>query len=232
MSAVQLVFDFDSNGVRCKEAARRREYARPHILPAPIYDPGDGLGLAVDFPCPSPADDWHTMRASPEDYPNVYTLGLLRIRKDGYSVTSRRHRKPGDVREVHRLIFDIPPGKVCDHVNRRRDDNRRGNLRAASSQDNARNSIVPRRPNNQGCTARGVVKRPRGYQARINLGGRRIHTIGTFATELEAAAAYDAVAREIHGQFAVLNNIPAVSSAPITDITSIIERAKQRRRAA
>lgn len=70
-----------------------------------------------------------------------------------------------------------------------------------------RNVSLPQLLELLGCwpVFRGVTRRGDGkWQARIQVDGKRIH-IGTFGTPEEAARAYDAMARELLGDKAILN---------------------------
>jgi HNH endonuclease/AP2 domain len=104
----------------------------------------------------------------------------------------------GGVMGMHQMILGV---KGVDHVNGNGLDNRRSNLRAATTSQNAMN----RRP--QGRHLKGVTRLPSGrWQAGIKHEGRSLH-LGMFATEVEAAAAYDAAARRLFGEFARTNDV-------------------------
>jgi hypothetical protein len=108
---------------------------------------------------------------------------------------------------MHRLILGAPTGVWVDHVNGNGLDNRRENLRAATRAENGRNRGAQR---NSASGFKGVSKRtdkPRRkpWRAQIQAGGKIRH-LGYFATEQEAAAAYDNAAREMHGVFAKTNS--------------------------
>ncbi len=107
---------------------------------------------------------------------------------------------------AHRLIADAPEGLEVDHINGNGLDNRRANLRLATRAQNARNSRI------RGAVPyKGVIVRPnsRPYFVQIWVWGedgiRRLRRVGFFADPVEAARAYDAVARVEHGEFARLN---------------------------
>lgn len=94
------------------------------------------------------------------------------------------------------------PGGEVDHINRVRNDNRWVNLRLANDHQNACNRSL-RSDNSTGHV--GVTIRPDTgrYQASICHLGRK-HHIGVFDTIQEAAAARDAAAIRLHGEFARL----------------------------
>jgi hypothetical protein len=103
---------------------------------------------------------------------------------------------------MHRQILNAKPGQIVDHRNRNGLDNRRENLRFATSAQNNINR-----------TYRGRFSPdPSGmYRARIAFQGKRIH-LGMFATPEEAAKAYDAKALELYGEFANLIHPEAVNA--------------------
>jgi hypothetical protein len=104
---------------------------------------------------------------------------------------------------MHREVIDIPEGMVCDHINRKVFDNRKGNLRPATVSQNNCNT---RKRAHTTSRYRGVswYARLNKWMAQINANGRRIH-LGVFDDEVDAAKTYDAAARKYHGEFAVLN---------------------------
>jgi hypothetical protein len=105
-----------------------------------------------------------------------------------------------------RFILDAPAGLVVDHINGDPLDNRRVNLRLCTQADNAMN----RRKHSGQKTGRnpfkGVFPQKVGgkFFARVTCRGVD-YRLGTFATAEEAARAYDAKARDLHGEFARLN---------------------------
>ena len=103
---------------------------------------------------------------------------------------------------MHRLIMNAPPGKVVDHFNANRQDNRRANLRLCSQAQNIRG----RRKFRGTSQFKGVSwnKRIRKWVASIFCDGKYIW-LGHFGDEVEAARAYDKAARELFGEYARLN---------------------------
>ena len=95
-----------------------------------------------------------------------------------------------------------------DHINNNGLDNRKENLREATSSQNAANS----RSKNNTSRYKGVRKLPdiksgsRQWQARVKHNYREIH-VGCFHTEEEAALAYNEKAVELWGEHAHLNKV-------------------------
>jgi hypothetical protein len=116
---------------------------------------------------------------------------------------ARKERAGGPTILMHRVIVGAAKGQQVDHVNGDTLDNRRSNLRLATSAENGRNRA---RHRNNLSGYKGVSPPARGKQwtAEIRGEGRRIH-LGSFATAEEAARAYDAAARHYFGAFARLN---------------------------
>jgi hypothetical protein len=105
---------------------------------------------------------------------------------------------------MHRLIMNAPPGLEVDHINGNPLDNQRSNLRLASAADNRHNMRKHRGVSRY----KGVTwdKANRRWRARITCNGRNI-PLGRYDTELKAAAAYDAAALRLFGQFARPNGV-------------------------
>ena len=104
---------------------------------------------------------------------------------------------------LHTMVLRLPDGKRVDHINGAGMDCRRINLRPSTQKQNTHN----RRPM-RGSTSkyRGVSwqSRKNKWVAQIDVGGKHYH-IGYFASEDEAAAAYDVEAGRHFGEFARLN---------------------------
>lgn len=107
---------------------------------------------------------------------------------------------------LHRLLvygFDAKGG-TTDHINRDRLDNRRANLRKCDQAQNSRNTTLAK---NNTSGFKGVQKTPEGrWKARITHNRKEIR-IGHYDTREEAAAAYNAAALVLHGDFASPNQV-------------------------
>lgn len=136
-------------------------------------------------------------------------LGLVRswrwtLSTDGYAVS--KMMVDGKYRNIkmHRFLLGdaLAGGLHTDHINGNRLDNRRSNLRPASRSQNQANRETRRRNR-----FKGVQKNGPSWSARVTFKGKH-HYVGRIATEIEAAKVYNRIAREVHGEFARLNEIP------------------------
>lgn len=101
---------------------------------------------------------------------------------------------------LHRLIAKAPPGMSVDHINGNTLDNRHENLRICTQQMNTFN----RRGANARSGFKGVSKYKNKWWARLMINGKYINK-GSFDSARDAAFAYDALARQYHGDFARTN---------------------------
>ena len=123
-----------------------------------------------------------------------------------YAYRRERVRKGGKQLGIamHREILKAGKGELVDHINHDGLDNRRANLRKATRAQNAQNRRKPRVKSKSRYKGLAWQKRTGKWSVRIHVNGEH-KCIGTFTNESEAARAYDAAAREYHGEFAVLN---------------------------
>lgn len=119
-----------------------------------------------------------------------------------WSINGNGYAHRGDGKRTIRLHAEIA-GSHCDHIDRNPLNNRRSNLRPATSAQNCQNR--GRASNNQSGFKGVSFRKDRGtWIASIRSGGR-LTKIGTFETPEDAARAYDAKARELFGEFAAPN---------------------------
>lgn len=109
---------------------------------------------------------------------------------------------------MHRLILSAGEGDIVDHINGDGLDNRRSNLRIVTTQQNAFNQ------KHHGGSSRhkGVSYRSDTgtWRAYITMDGVRRY-LGNFASEDDAALAYNNEAARLFGEYAKLN---AASMSP------------------
>jgi len=102
---------------------------------------------------------------------------------------------------MHRLVMDAEPKMIIDHIDGNGLNNCRSNLRFVTAKENAANrrKIAPTSSSYKGVeVVRGKI------YAYIRVDGKKQH-LGTFATQEEAARAYDAAALLQWGDKASLN---------------------------
>jgi hypothetical protein len=103
---------------------------------------------------------------------------------------------------LHRYIMNAPEGMEIDHKDKNGLNCTRDNMRLATVQQNRQYAEMPQTENGSGF--RGVIQSRGLWLASITQHKRR-KFLGRFETKEEAALAYDRAARELHGEFAVLN---------------------------
>ena len=104
---------------------------------------------------------------------------------------------------IHRIIMGAPPELEVDHRDGNSLDNRRRNLRICNHQQNTQNRGNTRQRRYKGTV---YMKEERRWRAEITLDWHCIH-LGCFATEREAALAYNEAAARLFGEFAKLNDM-------------------------
>lgn len=145
------------------------------------------------------ADLVKSFRWIPTKKPNgrVYARAYFRKSTNAYTTIA-----------MHRLILGLKNGdkSIVDHINHDTLDNRRKNLRVCTPSENVTN----RRSFDVSKTSkyRGVSwkKRDKKWDVKVTKNGKHFR-MGAFEIEIEAALAYNKKAKELHGEFAVLNNV-------------------------
>jgi hypothetical protein len=134
---------------------------------------------------------WHSMGKEPYIYAaSGYTVSKNRIAKG--------HTNKNNFVTLHRFIANAPEGTVVDHINRNTLDNRKSNLRVCSHSDNLKNLKVFK------VKFKGVSKDNKRGTFTVGLGKIKLRG---FATESDAARAYDMIAKNIYKEYAYLNNV-------------------------
>ena len=139
-----------------------------------------------------------------EDY-EMLVSGSRWCVNDGYAFNATRGR-------MHRVILNAPDGVMVDHINGDKLDNRKANLRLCTNSKNQANRKVVRGVSK----FKGVVleRRKNGrcfWKATLVFEGKATY-LGSFATDLEAAAAYNEAAVSKFGEFAHLNDLTRPAS--------------------
>ncbi len=171
------------------EQPRSESPAPTVVVSAAAIPLGNGMAVIVDA----------------QDYLAVMAHGWHAHK--GYATWYARGTVGGKRVLMHVWLMGHRDGMTVDHVNGHGLDNRRCNLRHATGAEQARNR--------HGGRGRSLYKgvcwatRQRKWVAIIAVDGKNRH-LGYFENEDDAARAYDAAARHLHGAFASLNFPEAV----------------------
>ncbi|HDY66674.1 hypothetical protein LCGC14_1993850 [marine sediment metagenome] len=144
-------------------------------------------------------DDWAWL-----DYFNWY---LSISGRTEYARSDLRVKDKRVVLRMHRIVINAQKGQIVDHINSNGLDNRTENLRLCTNSQNFQNS---RKQKNCSSKYKGVyeVKKAKRKKWRTMIcspnKGKSRH-VGSYSTEIEAALAYDIMAKELFGEFARLN---------------------------
>lgn len=133
-----------------------------------------------------------------EDFIKVNDFKWYRSGK--YPVRSLGKRPNRTKISLHRFLMNPNKKMMVDHINGNGLDNRKSNLRICTNSQNIMNA---KKSEQRSSKYKGVCRNTaRPWRAYI---GRKI--LGSFATEKEAAQAYNSAAKKIYGDFARLNVI-------------------------
>ena len=102
---------------------------------------------------------------------------------------------------LHRIIIKTQSGYVTDHINTKKWDNRRANLRACTRTQNQANSRG-KKQSQTGIKGVCITKRPKNpFDAKITVNGKSVF-LGVFKTAEQAKAAYMEAAKMYYGEYA------------------------------
>lgn len=101
---------------------------------------------------------------------------------------------------MHRMIMKAKKGQIVDHANCNPLDNRRENLRFATSEQSNANIRISKR-NKSGYKGVFWHAGQKRYRVVIRLNGRQLH-VGQFKDPIDAYCAYCVAAKLIYGEFA------------------------------
>ena len=118
----------------------------------------------------------------------------------GYVIKGTRKEKTS----LHRFLMGSPLNKDVDHINHDRIDNRRKNLRICTrSQNQANKNHAAGRSGLKGVI---WITQKKKWVARVKKEGKVYHA-GFFNDKIEAAVAYNRLAKKLFGKFVCLNKI-------------------------
>lgn len=130
----------------------------------------------------------------------------------GYAVRTANRKNLS----LQNFILEHPSGMCVDHINGNGLDCRRENLRICTYRENLKNK---KRNRDSHSPYKGVRQECQKWSASIMSDGK-IYRLGLFDTPEDAARAYNEAAKQYHGEFARLNEIPG--DQPIKTISDCI----------
>jgi hypothetical protein len=153
-------------------------------------------------------EDYEKLNAHKWRAHSNHNIAFYAVRMTGYSINGKRKTI-----QMHREIMRPADDLFVDHINHDGLDNRKINLRIVTPAQN--NYNCRKRKGEHSSKYKGVSldKREKRWRADISYKCKRIH-LGYFDNEEEAAKAYDEAAKELYGEYAVLN----FSQTPTTGV--------------
>ena len=126
------------------------------------------------------------------------------IGTDGY-VTSSKYKYNNSVNiRMHKLV--MPPNNLdIDHINHKKYDNRKSNLRCVTHSQNHMNKKMQSN-NTSGVVGVGYIKKNNKWRATIKINGKQKH-IGVFDTKEDAAIARKLAEEKYFGEFSYENSM-------------------------
>jgi len=151
---------------------------------------------ATNSPLPIFVDD--------EDYERV-SVFAWRIGNNGYVQRTDNSTKPPSFMLMHRFVMHAKNGEEVDHENRNKLDNQKDNLRGCTHVKNcAWRGLAKRKWSTSRFKGVDFNKHKGRWFSRITVAGQ-FHWLGMHDSEEAAAAAYDAAAKRLNGEYAGTN---------------------------
>ena len=183
--------------------------AATHV-PIPVTDPAELAKPTREIPLTK----GYVAMVDAEDYSwlSQYSWSArISHNKDGsiknvYAMRGIRKKEESEnpIYQMHRLILGITdPAIEVDHVDFNGINNSRDNLRVATDSQQQGHTRL-RKTNTTGFKGINYFEKLKKWGAHIGCRGKLKH-LGLFADKIEAAKAYDKAAKELFGEFAVLN---------------------------
>ena len=141
-----------------------------------------------------------------EDYEDLMQFKWCAFRVGNAFYAMRRAYRNGKwtSERLHRRIMNAQPGESVDHINHNGLDCRRENLRLCAHSENLCNQVKQKRETSSRFKGACWNKRNGKWMSVIKRNGKQVY-LGYFATDEEAARAYDEAAKRLFGEFALLN---------------------------
>jgi hypothetical protein len=148
-----------------------------------------------------PVSQGHTARVDDQDYDQLSKHRWFH--KDGYAIRNGKVDGQRRMQYLHREIMQPEPGDEVIFLDGDTLNCQRSNLRVVSK---SQARVRHRRRRDSASGYKGVYwNRPTGKWAAAIRSDWMLRHLGVFATREEAARAYDRAAKELHGEWAVLN---------------------------